>query len=221
VLAVALLALLIDAGLGAARARLPDPYRSRRRWRWLTALLYLLQPPARLHGRLAGGLAPWRRRGPHGLRVPRPTTALHWSGQWTAPEERVRELAVGLARLGAVVGSGGDWDRWDLQVRGGLIGRARLRTTVEEHGQGRQLVRIRIWPSVAPVGVILLALAAAAMPLVLLASPLILAGPAVVVLRGLYECGNAAHILGRALREAQSEARPQVLLEFVPAQSAR
>ena len=221
---VALLALLVDAALGAVRARLPGPYPSRRRWRWraLTALLYLLQPPARLIGRLSGGLAPWRRRGPRGLRVPRPTTALHWSEQWAAPEERVRELAVGLAHLGAVVGSGGDWDRWDLQVRGGLIGRARLRMTVEEHGQGRQLVRVRIWPSVAPLGVVLLTLATAAIPLALLAAPAILAAPAALVaLRGLYECGNASHILELALRDAQSEAHRRVALELVPAEAAR
>ena len=41
---------------------------------------------------------------------------------------------------------GGDIDRWDIQVRLGPLGSARLRVAVEEHGQGRQLVRYRVWP---------------------------------------------------------------------------
>ena len=41
---------------------------------------------------------------------------------------------------------GGDTDRWDIQVRLGPLGSARLRVAVEEHGQGRQLVRYRVWP---------------------------------------------------------------------------
>ena len=41
---------------------------------------------------------------------------------------------------------GSDTDRWDIQVRLGPLGSARLRAAVEEHGQGHQLVRYRIWP---------------------------------------------------------------------------
>ena len=47
---------------------------------------------------------------------------------------------------GVVPLRGGDYDRWDIEARGGLLGSARLRHTVEEHGGGRQLVRYRIWP---------------------------------------------------------------------------
>jgi hypothetical protein len=41
---------------------------------------------------------------------------------------------------------GGGTDRWDMQVRLGPLGSARLRIAAEEHGQGRQLVRYRVWP---------------------------------------------------------------------------
>jgi hypothetical protein len=37
---------------------------------------------------------------------------------------------------------GGDFDRWDLHFRGGLFGWARTRVTTEEHGGGRQLLRL-------------------------------------------------------------------------------
>ena len=38
----------------------------------LTAMLYFLQPIARLQGRLTNGLTPGRRRGPPGFRLPVP-----------------------------------------------------------------------------------------------------------------------------------------------------
>jgi hypothetical protein len=51
-----------------------------------------------------------------------------------------------LRRDGAVVRRGGDFDRWDLEVRGGLLGCARLLMVVEEHGSGKQMFRLRTWP---------------------------------------------------------------------------
>jgi hypothetical protein len=42
--------------------------------------------------------------------------------------------------------SGGSFDRWDIQVRAGPLGLARVRLGVEEHGHGRQLLRFRVWP---------------------------------------------------------------------------
>jgi hypothetical protein len=56
---------------------------------------------------------------------------------------------------------GGDYDRWDLEVRGGFLGAARLRSAVEEHGAGKQLVRFRSWPRCLPVGLVLTSLFAA------------------------------------------------------------
>src|SRR5262249_10551811 len=61
-LAAAIAALGLDAALGAQRARF-DSRAGVLRMRALTGLLYLLQPLARLDGRLKYGLTPWRRRG--------------------------------------------------------------------------------------------------------------------------------------------------------------
>jgi uncharacterized membrane protein (DUF485 family) len=47
-----------------------------------------------------------------------------------------------------VVNKGGDFDRWDLSVGGGLFGSIRALAMVEEHGRGKQLFRMRAWPKV-------------------------------------------------------------------------
>jgi len=50
---------------------------------------------------------------------------------------------------------GGDYDRWDLELRGGLLGSVRVLMAVEEHGGGKQLVRFRTWPRCSAVGIAL------------------------------------------------------------------
>lgn len=138
-----------QAVLSAARAPLDTPGRSRAeriRLRAITAFLHLIQPLARLRGRLAHGLTPWRRRGRSDYAVPLPRTLTEWSETWQSNEARLRAVADRLRELGAVVRPGGNFDRWDLEVRGGLLGSARLRMAIEEHGGGRQLIRVRIWP---------------------------------------------------------------------------
>jgi hypothetical protein len=149
---------LLQAGLSAADASFPDPPRTRLAWLklWsLTACLHLLQPLARLRSRLRFGLTPWRRYGWHGLVFPWPRTMTLWSEQWRAPEERLRALEERVKEDGGVILRGGDYDRWDLAVRGGLLGNARLLMTVEEHGGGKQLARFRTWPTCSPAGVCL------------------------------------------------------------------
>jgi hypothetical protein len=44
------------------------------------------------------------------------------------------------------VTTAGGFDRWDLAVRVGPLGSARLRSVAEEHGHGCQLIRFRVWP---------------------------------------------------------------------------
>ncbi len=148
-LVLAVGATLLQAGLSAADARYVSLAPSRREWfrRFgLTAALHLVQPAARLVGRLGYGLTPWRRRGAPQARIPRPEEHVVWDETWRAPEERLESMEQALREMGAVVARGGDFDRWDLEVRGGLFGSVRLRLVQEEHGGGKQLIRVRSWP---------------------------------------------------------------------------
>jgi GT2 family glycosyltransferase len=147
--------ILADALVSGWRAHPATPGRSRRQTlsrRGLTALLFLLQPAARLAGRLRNGLSPWRRRARAGLTLPRPRSVAIWSEQWVAPQAWVERLQDGLAARGGFVHSGGPFDRWDLDLRAGTLGGVKIRTVVEEHGHGRQLLRVKVWPRATLAG---------------------------------------------------------------------
>jgi O-antigen biosynthesis protein len=58
-----------------------------------------------------------------------------------------------LTSAGNGIRRGGDFDRWDLEIRDGPLGSARLLLSVEELGGGAQLVRYRCWPVVRRVTV--------------------------------------------------------------------
>lgn len=140
---LAVAAPLAQAALAAARATFPVSARSAgERWQRyaLVYFMHLLQPLARLLGRHRHGLTPWRRRGASAGAGPAPTDV--WSETWRAPEAWVEAFESALRAGGLVVRRGGATDRWDLELRGGLQGSLRARFAVEEHGAGRQLVRL-------------------------------------------------------------------------------
>lgn len=144
---------LAQAGVSATQARIDARHGWRARWfrRGLVAWLHLLQPLVRLKGRLVQGLTPWRR--PNGgitgqnLALPRRRQAGLWSEHWRSAEDRLRQLETALHRAGGCSMRGGGFDRWDLEVRGGLFGSVRLLMAIEEHGHG-QMVCLRSWPSI-------------------------------------------------------------------------
>jgi hypothetical protein len=158
-LAGAVAVLLAHAVAGARRAHTRDALRFA-----LTFGLHVAQPAARLAGRLRAGLVPWRRRG-GGFALPVRRHTRLWSEQWRAPDARLHALRGALRSHGERVRSGGPFDRWDLEIAAGALGAARLRTVVEEHGRGQQLVRHRISPRVPralPFAVAALGMTAAA-----------------------------------------------------------
>ncbi len=70
----------------------------------------------------------------------------YWRDDREAPEETLRKLQAGLVDAGAIARAGGEFDPWDLEVRGGPLGGSRLLLAVEEHAPGKQLLRFRIFP---------------------------------------------------------------------------
>ena len=174
----------------------------------LTTFLHLLQPAARLHGRFCRGLTPWRRRGVDGVDLPLPRLVTNWTESWSPPAERLQSLESRLRQRGAVVLRGGDFDRWDFEVRGGVFGATRVRLLVEEHGQGRQLARFRMWPRCSPRVVAPLALSAAIAGFAVADGAWGVAGPfllltAATAMRTLYECGAATATVLSALAPRQ------------------
>jgi O-antigen biosynthesis protein len=159
-LALAVAILVSQAAIGANAARFDRSGRSRLSvvgLRAMTALLHLVQPPARLVGRLRQGLRPWRQRG--GVRLPlrlrRGGTT--WCELWQPPEAHIAALEQRLKHEGMAVLRGGNSDRWDLEVRVGALSRVRITVAVEEHGEGHQLVRERRRPHLSGMGAVLLA----------------------------------------------------------------
>jgi hypothetical protein len=115
----------------------------------LVALLVLLQPLARLDGRMAAGLTPWRRRASVRIAPLVPHVRSVWTEHGGTIESWLTRLEAELGRDHAAIIRGGRLDRWDLRIRVGTMGAARLRFAVEEHGHGRQLLRCRIAPQPA------------------------------------------------------------------------
>ena len=111
----------------------------------VVALLHLVQPTVRMSGRLQNGLAPWRSRSPLGV-LPLRRRGTFWREWWMSHEETLRQVEEELRPACTAVVRGGPFNRWDLDARVGAFGGARLRLAVEEHGQGRQLLRFRVWP---------------------------------------------------------------------------
>jgi GT2 family glycosyltransferase len=178
-LAAALIAWVVPAALGARRAGFRYERMTRRRrfaMLALTTFLYLFQPLARLRGRMR--TPSWRPADAPAPMLPRRRSIRAWSETWRAPEDRLGEIERTARRQGAAVFAGGSWDRWDLHLRGGLLGAARLRMGVEEHGGGRQLVRIQVMPHVSPLAIAIVATLVAAA----LATALVAAWPSALVL---------------------------------------
>jgi hypothetical protein len=147
---IALLASIVRATSVVSRIQLQTESRNpwaRFVYRVAITGLHLLQPAARLWGRISFGLTPWRRRGTSSFVPPWKQSAARWEETWRSADDRLRDLETSLRNSGAIVVRGADFDGWDLEVRGGLFVDARMLMTIEEHGQGRQFVRIKVWPA--------------------------------------------------------------------------
>jgi len=150
-LAVAAMLPLAQATISAARAvfsSAPDTTGQRAKLYVITAGLHLLQPLARLLGRLRHGLSPWRsRHDGNTANVVRSWSV--WRETWHDSQSTLTTILNDLRESGNIARSGGAFDDWDIEVRGGLLGAAQMYMAVEEHGGGRQLLRFRTRPRVS------------------------------------------------------------------------
>jgi hypothetical protein len=138
-----------------------------------------------------------------------------WAERRQEPEQWLQSIEAGLLAAGAGVARGGDYDRWDIEARGGLLGTVRILAAVEEHGTDRQLLRVRVWPRWPRVAVLIsaacavLALAAGVDRAWMAAA--VLAGTAGLLTLGILEqtAGVMAAVL-RALHERVPNTAPVV-----------
>jgi hypothetical protein len=210
-LAGAVLLVVLYAWSGAARATFARSYTPRERLalRVRIGFLYLSQPLARLRGRLLLGLTPWRLR-TAGLALPLTRTSALWTESWQDLDQRLRDVEATLRAAGAPTRRGGDYEPWDLEVRGGLLGAARLVAAAEDHGGGAQLVRFRWWPRCSYGAIVVVTLFAAIAAAALLAhawiAGVLLGGlAATLALRLVIECGAASVSLSHALTRSTNE----------------
>jgi GT2 family glycosyltransferase len=205
------LASVAQAIKGAIRATAPKGLDGAQllRWRFTVGLLHLAQPAARLRGRLMEGLTIWRRRGVRGWSRLRVSERAVWSETWHSTSEWIEALERNLTRARVPVLRPGPFEAWDLEMRGGLLGRSRLLTTTEEHGGGRQLVRFRVAPRVRalPILFALLTAGIVTMPAAgepLLPSALFIVGAVAFLGLAMLDVGCAeATILGSVSRVAE------------------
>jgi O-antigen biosynthesis protein len=113
----------------------------------LTILLHLIQPVARLKGRINNGLTLWR-DGLYNLVHIRDMLFAsrlmnHWSEDWKPAHEWLGLIQNKLKSMKNAVRTGSEFDRWDIENSVGLFGSARTLLTIEEHGMGKQMVKIK------------------------------------------------------------------------------
>jgi GT2 family glycosyltransferase len=188
---------VIAAAVSAARTRtitrrLLPPRELVKRW-VLTTFMHLVQPPARLVGRLRAS-SPANRAEPQ-FAPPLRYMIRTWSESWRSNVQRLAEIESGLRGAGAIVSCGSVYDRWDLEARHGLTAGVQIRMGVEEHGAGRQMVLVHLAPRYSKTAVTLM---------VLLGLLAIAAGIghhlAAMLLFGAVGVGIAVHAVGSASR---------------------
>jgi GT2 family glycosyltransferase len=178
------------------------------RVRSLTAFFHVMQPLARLMGRVGlrglsalpfkSGLNLFRTKGRHaGFAFPWARTISVWYEKWESPETRLAILEKQLRDQNMNVTRGGEYDRWDLEISVGRLCGARVWMTIEEHGNGKQMVRWRVWPRVSVVSVLSVAVFGLGVMLALcnglwLTSAMAGIACAVMVMRTIWEGGTAS-----------------------------
>jgi O-antigen biosynthesis protein len=204
---LALAAPALQAWRSTGTAAFPSPGRSPAGLaglRILTTILYMVQPVARLSGRVGYGLSPWRKHSA-GFCVPRLRSYPLWSETWREPTAWLEAVEQALRTAGVAARRGGNFDLWDIETPGGMLGSCRLRMGVEEHGAGRQLVRFRSWPRPVTLVSVLLGLVAlgavwAALGHAYMVSLGLAGAAAILGFRVLQQCGAAMAAIDSAVR---------------------
>lgn len=139
--------LFIHTGSSVSKIQVPRQFAKSRISRWKFRFrvfgLRLMQPLARLHGRIRFDLTPWRRFGKRNFRLSIPKTQSVWCEYWISLDLRLRAIAEGMKTDNFIVHNGGDWDEWDVEIQGGNFGKIFMIMAGEDHTGGKQYLRFR------------------------------------------------------------------------------
>jgi hypothetical protein len=142
---------------------------------------------------------------PRSFTSPRTRSLKIWSEQWQAPEERLRVIETMLRQRHAPVRRGGEYDDWDLEIRGGFFACVRTRLGVEEYPQGRQYLRFRACPRLCRHAGLVITLPMAVAAFAAVAQAYVVAAAfgvfaALILVRALGDCGAAMGCVLATLR---------------------
>lgn len=117
------------------------------KYKSLISLLHIIQPIARLYGRIKHGLTPWRKKSTVSekkhLFLVHSKTFMLWSEDWKMAGEWLELIEKKLLQLKTRVRRGGEFDRWDIQIGNGLFSTSKGLLAIEEHGANKQYLKFR------------------------------------------------------------------------------
>ena len=161
-LVASILIVVAQAGISASHAKFnnrPKSFFKKFKYFGLTTYLHIVQPLARLIGRVKHGLTPWR-GGLSQIRnfhlIFKSRVVNHWSEKWYSASEWLNYVEKGLEKQHVKAKKGNVYDRWDIQIELGPFASVRALLTIEDHNQGRQYLKLRNRISVSSFGVLLL-----------------------------------------------------------------
>ena len=149
--ALSVIIVILQAAVSAKKnSALPPRLQKKYKYHLMIVVLHMVQPVARLYGRFTNGLTPWRKRGA-GLHtkflfVTRSRVFLYWSETWRSTEEWLTMIEKNLLALRTRIKKGDVFDNWDIQVNTGLFAKSRCLLTVEEHGAGKEYLKLKCRP---------------------------------------------------------------------------
>ncbi len=146
--AITVFVVVMQAAISASRNSSLQPHQKKNyKYNALIIVLHVIQPVARLYGRLKHGLTPWRKRGMDFdslvLFVLGKHIFSYWSEKWRSSDEWLTLIEKDLMNKKTRVRRGKEFDNWDLEVRTGLFSSSRGVLAVEDHGGGKQYLRFR------------------------------------------------------------------------------
>jgi len=168
---ISVLIVFIQAFISSKKNSSLDYHQKKKgKYRLLIILLHMMQPIARLYGRFTNGLTPLRKRGVRlnlkNVFELKSRVYFHWSEDWRSAEDWILEIEKNLIHLRTRIKRGYDFDTWDLQVSNGLFSKSRSVLTIEEHGMGKQYLKLKCWAVISiyafilPLSFIILSFAA-------------------------------------------------------------